>query len=380
MVTYTDLNSKLNDFECKRIDTIEDLVEFINNQKAYRPSCKIIKIGDNEISSISSDDLFGKRKHYFIYRGIKESKFHLNTSLQLHWDEIKEKKDISQLQYLRELVTLLKKNRTVQQYEQIKGNKFTDIGILALMQHYELPTPLMDWTPDIITALNFAGDGLALGKEDDEITNYASLYCINLRANYEFEESSYQNLLDKATDGLQNMIQQGVPEGTDMSNGSLNKLFGVKDLGMDQLYIDYADDAPKVIDIFGAALDLINPNSSKQNGAFIINFDEEHFLEYVWNRKTDPSYDVESEHKTVMDTIESEHGKITVPIAISKCQNPYATGYLPNTKIVCINIKKSILQEWLSNGGYVDHYDVSEESDRLKKAVKEEYNNWLNKD
>lgn len=101
MVTYTDLNSKLNDFECKRIDTIEDLVEFIDNQKAYRPSSKIIKIGDKEISS---DDLFGKRKHYFIYRGIKESKFHLNTSLQLHWDEIKEKKDISQLQYLRKLV------------------------------------------------------------------------------------------------------------------------------------------------------------------------------------------------------------------------------------------------------------------------------------
>ena len=47
----------------------------------------------------------------------------------------------------------------------------TDYSILAFIQHYGGPTPLLDFTSNLSTALFFAFDG----REDD---NYASLYIV----------------------------------------------------------------------------------------------------------------------------------------------------------------------------------------------------------
>lgn len=368
---YNNLKEKQKAFDCKRIDTLDELKAFISEQNDYKPKKKSLRFGDSEVSS---DDVFGTRSKYIIYRGIKESKYHLNTSLQLHWKEIiDKKKNITQLGYLSALVGILRNNDTIKQYEEGKADKFTDIGILALMQHYGLPTPLMDWTSDIITGLNFASDGMTDGKEENEISNYVSLYYINLMENHELLQASYQKLLENATEKIQEIVSSLNKGNIDYTDGSLNRLFQLKDMGIDHIYIDYAEDAPQVTDIFGSTLDLINPNLQMQKGAFIINLNEEYFLEQLWNKKTDSDNDVVLNKKTIID----QNTGIEIQIEIS--QNPYAKGIIPNTKISCADIKKSVLKEWLSNGGKLNHYDEGEESLKIKSAVKHEYDEWLNK-
>lgn len=368
MFFYNDLEAKKESFICKRIDTLEELAMFIKEQNDYKPTRKTLLFGSKELPT---EDQYSKRRHYIIYRGIKESKFHLNTSLQLHWENIiKIKKNTSQQEYLSELVASIKNNDTIKQYEDKKRARFTDIGIVALMQHYGLPTPLMDWTPDIKTGLNFASDGMANGKNNNEITKYVSLYYINLWENNELEKSSYQNILYTATEDAKNIVSS-INYKIDYSSCSLNSLFQLKDLDLDYIYIDYAEDAPHVTDIFGSKLDLINPNLEKQSGAFIINLNEECFLEQLWNRKIDSDNDIILEKKTIIDK------NTGIKMQIESTQNPFAKGIIPNTKICCADIKKSVLKEWLSNGGQICHYNESNESESIKRAICSEYNRWL---
>lgn len=343
---YKNLDSKKETFESITIDSIEKLRCFISEQKTWTPPK--VQLPWLEKLGLSSEDFEEKRENYFIYRGIRESKFELNTSLQFHWKEIEHfYPNISQLDYLKSVVGLLKKNSIVQNYEQKKKTSFPKIGIIALMQHYGVPTPFLDWTPDIKIGLNFAHDGMIDGIADNEISNYVSLYYINLKRNFELTMASYQNILNDATGRIESMLDD-CPPNTDKTNASLDNMFSMDDLGIDFIFVDDPEDAPEVKDIFKGVLDLINPNLAIQKGAFIMNFhpeDKDKYLDYYWNEKLSEN----SNHR----------------------------GIMPRTKIQCANIKKSVLQEWFDNGGEVKHYDDSEESQNLKKVVLETYYGWL---
>lgn len=370
---YTKQHKRIIDkekgFHCIKIDTKEELIEFIQKQKAYKHPNTVIPIGGK---IMTYDEFFKKRNHYIIYRGIKESKYPLNTSLQFRWKEIKHfHPSFSQIKYLTRMVELLENNPTIKHYFEKDGKTPTDISILALMQHYGLPTPLLDWTPDIETGLNFAYDGIDLNHTDDEITNYASLYYINLDKNYELLESSYQKIINYKgfLEEELAIINQHYQGKVDFHGACLKELFTVNDLGLDFIYIDYSNDAPYVQDIFGNVLTLINPNLEKQEGAFIINFHRAN-LDFYWNKKqSNKGTKIIREHTTIHERL----GEITFTCS----ENPNAIGILPMTKIGCANIKKSVLDDWINNGGKNDHYDDSEESKLLKVSTLKTYFTWL---
>ena len=167
---YESFEKKQKDFDCEKIETIKELDGFISEQENYAP--------------IGISGLFRFPPPYFIYRGIKESKFRLNTSFQLRYDEITYfHPSISVKDYLSQMVVKLKDKKLINE------SGLTDIGIVALMQHYGLPTPFMDWTPNIRIALNFAYDGIDMPidmpNHDNDISQYVSLYYIDLIKNYE---------------------------------------------------------------------------------------------------------------------------------------------------------------------------------------------------
>lgn len=361
---YGELADKDKDFECSRIDTMEQLNTFIDNQKAYKPPRKVISLGDKVLSN---EDLLPKRSFYIIYRGIKESKFPLNTSLQFRWGEITHfYPSCSQKEYLSRMVKLLENNEIIKQYLEKDGKSYSDISVLALMQHYGLPTPLLDWTPNIETGLNFAYDGIDLREGEDEISNYVSLYYINLDLNYELQAASYQNILVYAKDFLESVDL----DNADVTGASLKNLFTINDLGIDFIYIDYSIDAPFVQDIFGNVLSLLNPNLEKQEGAFIINFNPNGNLDYYWNKKSSPEgTKILREYNRYCDGL----GMVTFTIS----ESPNEVGIIPKTKINCVNIKKSVLNEWINNGGLKEHYDKGEESRNLKEATLKTYYSWL---
>lgn len=357
---YDNLNEKERDFECKTIDTIEKLKEFIESQNNYQPQFKSLSIG------VSTDDFF-KRKHYIIYRGIKESKFCLNTSLQFRWNEITHfHPDCTQAQYLSTMVSRLVNNPHIKEYITKDGKSYTCISILALMQHYGLPTPLLDWTPNIETGLNFAYDGIDLTPQEEDISNYVSLYYIDLFKNYELQSSSYQGVL---ADCCNRLCKYDLSHADNLNNAKLKNIFTLDDLDLDFFYIDYSEDEPLVEDIFGNVLSLINPNLEIQDGAFIVNFRPDNNLDYYWNKKmSDHDTEILSEKHTIKEGVE-------IYTTVSENQN--AKGIIPKTKINCANIKKSVLASWIDNGGKRAHYDESQESQILKENVLKTYYRWL---
>ena len=142
------------------------------------------------------------------------------------------------------------------------------------------------------------------------------------------------------------MIQQNYSlVGVDCSAGSLNNLFGIKDIDTDFIYIEYFRDSNYIKDIFGIPLDINNPNILKQKGAFIINSKEKEFLNDLWNNKNN--------------------------------QYESATGIIPQTKIKCVNIRKDVLKQWIESSGMIELYDNSEESKKYKRIVLSTYYNWL---
>lgn len=360
---YDGLSEKDKDFQCSTINTIEELKQFISCQDAYKPP--IIERNFGNIS-LKTTDFLSSRKHYIIYRGVKESKFYLKTSLQVRWKEIEHfHPSCTPKEYLSKMVMLLSSNKEIKEYLIKDGKSYSCISILALMQHYGIPTPLLDWTPNIKIGLNFAYDGIDLSPSDDEISNYVSLYFINLWENHELTDASYQAIL---ADCYERLFRLDLNDVEDLSEVTLQNIFNIDDINKDFFLIDYSEDAPKVRDLLQNVLSLINPNLEKQEGAFIINFQPDN-LDYYWNKKM-------SDHETIAEIpyVDSANG-LENHTAIT--ENPNAKGIIPKTKINCVNIKKIILKEWIENGGMQDHYNEEEQSQKLKRNVLETYYTWL---
>ncbi|MBQ8499628.1 MAG: FRG domain-containing protein [Bacteroidales bacterium] len=356
---YDTLESKGADFSCTTINSIEELKSFISVHNTYKIPRKQLQIHG---LTLNSDDFFPSRQNYIIYRGVKESKYRLITSLQFRWPEIQHfYPNYTQNNYLSQIIELLRSNLRIQQFLNKDGKTYTDISILALMQHYGLPTPLLDWTPNIEIGLNFAYDGINRDNKLDEISNYVSLYYINLYENYEIQAASYQRILADAKESLCKQDIINSVNHIDLSQMTLNSLFNVEDLGLDFFYIDYSVDAPLVEDIFGNVLSLINPNLALQEGAFIINFHSEGSLDYFWNKK--------------MLTLRNNAYYNSENISVS--ENPHAAGIVPKTRINCVNINKDTLIQWIKTGGKKDHYDHCQESKELKESILETYYTWL---
>ena len=349
---YDSFEEKQKDFDCIKIEQIDDLSNFIYAQENYTPNT-----GKN--SFLDANNYFQNK---FIYRGLKESKFRLNTSLQLRYDEIEYfHPSISVNDYLCQMVGKLKEKEIINQRE------LTDIGIIALMQHYGLPTPFMDWTPNIKVGLNFAYDGINMTSQNNDISNYVSLYYIDLIANYELSASSYQNILCDSTNQSKKFKQNGDLDGVDCSNASLNNLFNINDIDIDFIYIEYLRDSKNIKDIFGKDLDINNPNISMQEGAFIINSKKEKFLNELWNEKM-------NRHKMISEKV-INIANTDINMILTTSQG--ATGIVPNTRINCVDIRKEVLKQWIKTGGYTDHYNNSEESKNYEKIILSTYYNWL---
>lgn len=122
----------------------------------------------------------------FIFRGCKEAKYKLYNSAQrlyinnelykqAHIDEIGE----HYKGFVLNLLNNLKKwNKGVVStlLNSMGITQDNDLGYLSYMQHFGIPTPLLDYTFNPYIALFFAIDGLVYTPSDNEIDNYFSIY------------------------------------------------------------------------------------------------------------------------------------------------------------------------------------------------------------
>ena len=130
------------------------------------------------------DELFEKYKgeKNFLFRGQREAKWRLYSSLQRFWvwDKLK-KEQIEYEDFLKNIVTKGKTEFSEEINEilnQIHIDSLNELAILGFLQHHNCPTPLLDWTYDFNNALFFGIDGIQQSDSVVEIDNYFSVYFI----------------------------------------------------------------------------------------------------------------------------------------------------------------------------------------------------------
>lgn len=344
---YKTLEEKQDFFLCNRVNTLEDLRKTISDLSEAK----------------------------YIFRGVNESRYTMKTSLQVHWqDIIATYPHMTPELYIAEMVERLRDNSAIDKYYNEINSKIskTDFSILALMQHYGVPTPLLDWTPNMSIALNFAFE--RYGQEPvfyTDIDRYVSVYYIDMQRNREFTNCSIQNILRKGQDQVKD-IKERHPTSIDMSNTRIDRMLRFQEIPRDFAYVSYEEDAPLVNDLWGNIFSIINPNLQKQQGGFILNWYDDSFpLEKAWCEKL--------KHAQNIPYIDDEKNICDGKYIYQPCgyNNKARSGVLPTERIHCLDIERSVLEKWIKEGNQLELYDNSLSSKSLKDAINNEYQYWL---
>lgn len=135
------------------------------------------------------------------FRGITEARYKLYNAAQRYWirnnlmDVEGLAQPLSYMQMIQNMVDNAKEVKLLQQVFAYYGltKDQQDFPLLSILQHYNAPTPLMDWTYDLDIALYFAIDGIAKSEVDNVIEDYVSVYRVNKNVHSTFISDNLNN-------------------------------------------------------------------------------------------------------------------------------------------------------------------------------------------
>lgn len=289
------------------------------------------------------------------FRGVCEAKYTMMTSLQRNCPASMSGK---QKDYMSVLLQRVKNDTDVFTYFRRKGIAINDMSCLALMQHFGLPTPLLDFSTDIVVALSFAADGINLMSGSEETDQYVSLYVFDKVFEYEVGIPVQQVYMNGMVSGIQmwkNYMMQNPCQQVDAAIlyniDDFVKWNDIKDSELS--YVEYQPLAPGVVTLSGQSLNLSNPNLDKQKGCFILNlYDENTPLEGNWNMRTR-----ERRERFWMNRGNSLQ---TLPFS----------GVTTREKMACFDIKKEVIEKWAAKNA-VPLYDNSKDTQDIKAKLAE---------
>lgn len=177
-----DKNSEL------KIDTLEGLFNLVSYFQA-------IKTEPNELGELDIG-LYNSAKRGFVFRGHKSSHWILTSSLERYLNgygiNFSSKKSFEIIcdEILSEYKSIFR-GRISEQY-MLMSNEYDD-ELWAFAQHYDIKTPLLDWTYSFFVALYFAFfDRKDIKKckcnKDEIVDNYRAVFCLNLYTSFQDKE------------------------------------------------------------------------------------------------------------------------------------------------------------------------------------------------
>ena len=320
------------------IDTEEQLDDLINTYKPTEESHE-----ENEEASANNIEAVLKacepKTPKYIFRGVNEASYRLYTTAQRAYDELK--LDIPYSDFIQFYIDETLNNQEICNYFEGKDYQITDFLILSLLQHYGYPTPLLDFSYDIYSALFFAIDNMKEGNNDEEISDYVSLYIVNSANEDMFPKLFHVNQNDGETI-QQILLVEGTPnpkfsQKTKRSFSTI-PFQNYKD-SLILLVSGGADSATRISIPNEISVDFYNnnPNLESQHGLFMYNSSYEKSLDRVIYKQS---------------------------------------SYLYKDKIVCFNInknlKKTIVTKYLEprNINKETIYSDSDESKNIAKWLK----------
>ena len=253
---------------------------FEEKSEVFKENFKI----DNEEEVDSIVSMYSSHEKDFLYRGINTATYKLYSSSQVKWmlyDAISKKKNIEDYyNFIMDSIELTRENNRVKQYIKDNGISDNDLFILALMQHYGMPSPVLDFSHSIFGALYFAWDKCdrTLSDTQTQLSDYISLYVINKKIDW--VNCSVQNVMRNSAEQLNDMLQKdklftaGMVDTKDVEKEFL-KLPYLKFKDWNFVAVEDNPENPVKISIpalkFDCEYQIINDRIISQQGMFIAN-------------------------------------------------------------------------------------------------------------
>lgn len=253
---------------------------FEEKSEVFKENFKI----DNEEEVDSIVSMYSSHEKDFLYRGINTATYKLYSSSQVQWmlsDAISKKKNIEDYyNFIMDSIELTRENNRVKQYIKDNGISDNDLFILALMQHYGMPSPVLDFSHSIFGALYFAWDKCdrTLSDTQTQLSDYISLYVINKKIDW--VNCSVQNVMRNSAEQLNDMLQKdklftaGMVDTKDVEKEFL-KLPYLKFKDWNFVAVEDNPENPVKISIpalkFDCEYQIINDRIISQQGMFIAN-------------------------------------------------------------------------------------------------------------
>lgn len=253
---------------------------FEEKSEVFKENFKI----DNEEEVDSIVSMYSSHEKDFLYRGINTATYKLYSSSQVQWmlsDAISKKTNIEDYyNFIMDSIELTRENNRVKQYIKDNGISDNDLFILALMQHYGMPSPVLDFSHSIFGALYFAWDKCdrTLSDTQTQLSDYISLYVINKKIDW--VNCSVQNVMRNSAEQLNDMLQKdklftaGMVDTKDVEKEFL-KLPYLKFKDWNFVAVEDNHENPVKISIpalkFDCEYQIINDRIISQQGMFIAN-------------------------------------------------------------------------------------------------------------
>ena len=173
--------------------------------------CQSLYIDNEQDLKNVIDGLIAHNDEY-IYRGVYDASYKMYSSSQRLWFEDNERMlRLGCKNYYDTIECIIKlaaSQPEVQQYIQQNNLPANDFLILAMLQHFGSPSPMLDFFNNVLMGLFFAVDNMPVwtDKGTNNLEDYVSLYYVS--RNIDWVNCSIQRVMQNAATDIERLISQ----------------------------------------------------------------------------------------------------------------------------------------------------------------------------
>ena len=171
------------------------------------------------VSYIETEEELDFALHYleqhnneYYFRGINDARFQMFASSQRNWMEKQPRMTRFNLaDYHRTIELLIRLSWSVQEVKDYMSQQsvaYNEFFILALMQHFGVPSPMIDFSTSVWKGLFFAVDSKTalLDNGTEDLSDYVSLYYIP--RNIDWMDCTIQRLMQNAASDIEYRVKE----------------------------------------------------------------------------------------------------------------------------------------------------------------------------
>lgn len=176
-----------------------ELPKYVSRSDKDSRYCQSLYIDDEQDLKIIINELLAHNDEY-TYRGVYDASYKMYSSSQRLWFE----DDVSMLRFncknyydtIENFIKLVRSQSNVEQYLKQKEKTDNDFLILAMLQELGLPSPILDFSNDLLKGLFYAVDKMPIWTDcgTKNLEDYVSLYYISRNIDWEQKEKCFFDL------------------------------------------------------------------------------------------------------------------------------------------------------------------------------------------